>query len=154
MGLNIRFATEADTTACRRFDSTVSPSVIRSKSRSKEVILAFRGEEPIGYLRFEYLWSKIPYIALITVREDSRGRGVGAGMLRFLEAYLRRKGHSRLLSSSQADEPRPQRWHRQMGFEECGMVSGLNEGGVGEVFFGKSLRNRPFPWKGTARSSL
>ena len=44
-----------------------------------------------------------------------------------------------LYSSSQADEPEAQAWHRRMGFEECGIVSGINEGGIGEVFFRRPL---------------
>ena len=43
------------------------------------------------------------------------------------------------MSSSQADEPEPQTWHRAIGFEECGIISGLNEGGIGEIFFRKKL---------------
>ncbi|MFU8827154.1 MAG: hypothetical protein ACNA70_06650 [Brevefilum sp.] len=30
-------------------------------------------------------------------------------------------------------------WHRHMGFAECGVINGLNQGGVGEVIFRKSL---------------
>jgi hypothetical protein len=30
-------------------------------------------------------------------------------------------------------------WHRHMGFVECGFLAGVNSGGVGEVFFVKSL---------------
>jgi hypothetical protein len=37
------------------------------------------------------------------------------------------------------DESAPQAWHRWMGFEECGFLAGMNEGGVGEVFFRKAL---------------
>jgi len=44
-----------------------------------------------------------------------------------------------LFSSSQANEPEPQAWHRHVGFEECGFIAGINEGGVGEVFFRKVL---------------
>jgi hypothetical protein len=53
---------------------------------------------------------------------------------------LRSAGHSAFLSSSQVDEPNPQAWHRHMGFVECGILAGLNEGGVGELFFRKELR--------------
>jgi len=61
-------------------------------------------------------------------------------MLKFVERKLRKKWHKVLLSSSQANEPYPsQAWHRAMGFEECGIISGINEKGIGEVFFRKSL---------------
>lgn len=45
-----------------------------------------------------------------------------------------------LYSSSQVDEGEPQAWHRHMGFVECGILAGVNEGGVGEVFYQKALR--------------
>jgi len=60
-------------------------------------------------------------------------------LLHFLEEFLRSKGHSVLFSSSQANEPEPQAWYRHMGFEECGFIAGINEEGVGEVFFRKVL---------------
>jgi GNAT superfamily N-acetyltransferase len=92
-----------------------------------------------GYLRLEFLWSTQPYIALIRVVDPYRRRGVGRAMLRYVEGVLRSEGHSCLLSSSQVDEPEPQAWHRHMGFSECGIIHGLNEAGVGELFFRKQL---------------
>ena len=77
--------------------------------------------------------------ALIQVLPEYRRQGVGKALLRFIEAFLRDAGHEALYSSSQADEPEPQAWHRYMGFEECGFIAGINDG-VGEVFFRKSLR--------------
>jgi hypothetical protein len=56
---------------------------------------------------------------------------------------LRGQGCPALYSSSQADEPEAQAWHRRVGFEECGLIAGINRGGVGEVFFRKQLRAAP-----------
>ena len=57
-----------------------------------------------------------------------------------ITAYVRQMPQpSALYSSSQVDEPPPQAWHRHMGFQECGIIAGINEGGVGEVFFRKAL---------------
>lgn len=86
----------------------------------------------------EYLWSLVPYIALIRVIPEGRGKGVGKKLLEFTGSFLREKGHEMIYSSSQADEPEPQKWHRQAGFEECGMIAGINKG-IGEVFFRKRL---------------
>jgi hypothetical protein len=44
-----------------------------------------------------------------------------------------------LYSSSQADEQGPQEWHLHMRFEECGLIAGINNDGVGELFFRKRL---------------
>lgn len=66
-------------------------------------------------------------------------RGVGKALLSYTEEFLREQGHKALYSSSQVDEMEPQAWHRHVGFEECGIIAGINEGGIGEVFFRKPL---------------
>jgi L-amino acid N-acyltransferase YncA len=60
-------------------------------------------------------------------------------LLRFVEQDLRAGGYRALYSSSQADEAAPQAWHRKSGFQECGIIEGINEGGIGEIFFRKDL---------------
>ena len=134
----IRLATIDDLGFVTR-DGHVASKVVSRKIEHQEVLIAERDGAPVGYLRLEYLWSAVPYIALITVVPEHRRCGVGRTMLRFLDDDLRRNGHTHLYSSSQTDEAEPQAWHRHMGFEECGFIAGLKEGGIGEVFFRKSL---------------
>jgi len=115
---------------------------VRRKIEDGAVFIAERSGERVGYLRLEYLWTKLPYIELIRVLEPHRRVGVGRALLAFVEVDAAAGGHAVLYSSSQADEPEPQAWHRRMGFEECGILAGINEGGVGEVFFRKALGRR------------
>ena len=120
-------------------DGYTSRKNILRKVEHEEVFIVERDGTPIGYLRLEFLWSTEPYIGLIRVLEPHRNKGAGSALLNHLEATLRDSGHSVLYSSSQANEPPPQSWHRHMGFQECGIINGINEGGVGEIFFQKSL---------------
>jgi predicted GNAT superfamily acetyltransferase len=137
--ITVRFAVAEDLAWCVTRDHHVSPAIIARKIGVSEVLVAELAGEHAGYLRLEYLWSSVPYIALIGVVEQRRGQGVGRAMLDFLEAHLRGAGYRLLMSSSQVNEPEPQAWHRHMGFEECGILTGINAGGVGEVFFRKAL---------------
>ena len=107
--------------------------------RIEDILIAERNGKRVGYVRFEYLWSIVPYISLIHVLPAYRRQGVGKALLQFIETFLRDAGHEALYSSSQADESEPQAWHRHMGFVECGFIAGINES-VGEVFFRKRLR--------------
>jgi ribosomal protein S18 acetylase RimI-like enzyme len=120
-------------------DGYTSRKNILRKVEQEEVFIVEKNSDPIGYLRLEFLWSTEPYIGLIRVLEPHRNQGAGSAMLAHVEDVLRNSGHSVLYSSSQANEPPPQSWHRHMGFQECGIISGLNEGGVGEIFFRKTL---------------
>ena len=131
----VRFAVPDDVQWCVETDPHIPPDVLRRKIDLGEVILAVAGERTIGCLRLEYLWSSVPYIGVIYVWEDYHRKGVGRALVEFARAFLLERGHSTLYSSSEAGEPGPQAWHRAIGFEECGFLAGINEGGVGEVFF-------------------
>lgn len=135
----VRFAGPEDLEWCVVEDDHVTEQVIRNKIVNDEIIIAELDGQPIGYLRLEYLWSNIPYIGVIFVIELYRHEGIGRKILSFLEDYLQSRGHNQLFSSSQANEPEPQAWHRSVGFVECGIISGLNEGAIGEIFFRKQL---------------
>jgi ribosomal protein S18 acetylase RimI-like enzyme len=137
--ITVRFATGADLAWCTQQDDPPS-AIITRKIDANEVLIAEIDGLPVGFLRVEYLWSALPYIAMIRVLEADRQQGIGRALLAFLESYLRAQGHTVLLSSSQVDEPPPQAWHRHMGFVECGILAGINPGGVGEVFFRKELK--------------
>ncbi|MFW9793309.1 MAG: GNAT family N-acetyltransferase [Candidatus Thorarchaeota archaeon] len=135
----VRFAGPEDLEWCVVEDDHVTEQVIRHKIVQNEIVIAELDGQPIGYLRLEYLWSNIPYIGLVFVIELYRHEGIGNKILAFVEDYLKSRGHDQLYSSSQANEPEPQAWHRSVGFVECGIISGINEGGIGEVFFRKPL---------------
>ncbi|MEO0557787.1 MAG: GNAT family N-acetyltransferase [Bacteroidota bacterium] len=134
----VRAATESDLRFVSQ-DGDLPDPVVRRKVGDGDVYVAFRGGEPVGYLRLEWLWSKLPYIERIFVLRPHRRAGVGRALLAHVEAEAASQGHAVLYSSSQADEAEPQAWHRRVGFEECGLLAGLNEGGIGEVFFRKPL---------------
>ena len=136
--VSIRFANPDDLNFVRQ-DGHLPAATARRKIEWREVIVAEISGGLVGYVRLEYFWSAVPYIALIHVLPEHRRRGVGKALLAYTEAHLRAEGHKALYSSSQADEAEPQAWHRHVGFEECGLIAGINEGGVGEVFFRKML---------------
>jgi GNAT superfamily N-acetyltransferase len=137
-GLRVRFAARDDLDFVSQ-DQFMPGQIVARKIEAREVLLAELDGRPVGYLRLEYLWSLVPYISLIVVREGYRRQGVGKALLGFCLAYLAQDGHPWLYSSSQADEPEPQAWHRHMGFQDCGLIAGINAGGVSELFFRKAI---------------
>lgn len=135
----VRFAGPEDLGWCVAEDDHVTEQVIRHKIVNDEIIIAELDGKPVGYLRIEYLWSAVPYIAMIFVEDDYQKEGIGRKVLSFLEDYLRSRGHDRLFSSSTVNEPEAQAWHRAVGFVESGIINELNDDGIGEIFFRKSL---------------
>ena len=137
--IEVRYADRQDLEFASQDGYVPAPAVLR-KIENREVVVAEREGVRVGYARIEYLWSRLPYLALIRVMPDSRRQGVGRALLGYLEKELHEAGHDILLSSSQADEMEPQTWHRHMGFAGCGRLESINAGGVDELFFRKDLR--------------
>jgi N-acetylglutamate synthase-like GNAT family acetyltransferase len=140
--LCVRFAKAEDIHFVSQ-DGYIPASTVARKIEFNEVIVAEKNGKPVGYLRLEYLWSIVPYIALITILPTHQRQGAGKAMLDFTAAYLAENGHEWLYSSSQADEAEPQAWHRRMGFQDCGILIGINEGGISEIFFRKKIELAP-----------
>jgi len=109
------------------------------KIGENEIFLLTVDGQPAGYLSIEYLWSSIPFIDMLWISEPHQEKGYSRDLLGFVEDYLREIGYETLYSSSQEDEAEPQAWHQHMGFMDCGVINGINEGGIGEIFFRKPL---------------
>ena len=139
MNFKIRFANINDLESCVELDLHKNIDTIKNKISMKEVIVAEVNNEVIGCLKIEYIWTHLPFISYIVIRKEFRSYGVGKSMLTFLEQYLKENGQSTLLSSTMTDAVNPQKWHLKMGFIECGMLCGINDDGVGEIFFKKAL---------------
>lgn len=142
MAVAVRRAVAADLPFVGQ-DGYLPGPALRQKVARGDVVVAERDGACVGYLRLEWLWSRLPYVELIRVLPGHRRGGVGRALLAHVAAALAADGHGALYSSSQADEPEPQAWHRHVGFEECGFLAGVNDGGVGEVFFRMPIRQAP-----------
>ncbi len=89
----------------------------------------------IGLLRYELLWTTVPFMSLIEIEAEHRGRGYSRLLLSFLTEHLKAQGYVALLSSSQTDEPGPQRWHLHMGFRSNGIIENVMDEGIGELVY-------------------
>jgi len=141
VAITVRLAAIADFDFVAQ-DGYLPSAVVRRKIDAQEVLIAHANQEPLGYARFEYIWSRVPYLTLVWVVPDHRRGGVGRALLSFLESYLQRLGYAALWSSSTATETEPQEWHLRMGFTPAGRLEGLNANGLTEVFFRKPLTGR------------
>ncbi len=91
--------------------------------------------EPCGIARLDWVWELIPYLGYIGIEPAHRGFGYSRLLLDAVVEHARASGQPRLFSSSTADEPEPQAWHRHVGFRDAGRIRELNDFGEDEVFF-------------------
>ena len=112
-------------------DGYITAKILKSKIEAQlalnpdcieDMVIAEWNGKRVGYVRLEYLWSIVPYIALIRVLPEYRRQGVGKALLRFIETFLfatQVTRHSTV--HRKRTSPEPQAWHRHVGFVECGV---------------------------------
>jgi ribosomal protein S18 acetylase RimI-like enzyme len=124
---------------CRRWDQFNRDQVLREKIERGFIYLAYFDSDCLGYLRWDFFWNRLPYLCLIVVKKEQRGRGVGQQLLTKWMEDLKQKEYKFCLSSSQENEPPAVEWHLKQGFREIGRLATLNDDGSVEIFLRKEL---------------
>lgn len=75
----------------------------------------------MGVLSFTILWDNLPFLNLIFVKEEFRGKGIGSKAILAWEEKMRNKGYGMILISTQVDET-AQHLYRKLGYIECGSL--------------------------------
>ena len=139
--VSVREAAEADLAWCLSTDGHLDEATLLSKIRAREILVADSDGAPAGLLRFDLMWSAVPFLAQLRVLEPYRRRGVGQALLRAVEERARSRGAIAVLSSIAlgSDRTAALGWHEAMGFERFGDVDGMFPGEQTEAFFVKIL---------------
>jgi ribosomal protein S18 acetylase RimI-like enzyme len=103
-----------------------------------ELFVAHDRGERVGFvLVAPYGFASSPYLASIAVAPQSRGRGIGAELLRFTERHFLARGHVFLLVSSFNDPA--ERLYRRHGYERIGELQDYIVAGASEIILHKRL---------------
>lgn len=120
-GPTVRPATDADLPFLTRHDRHVAPAVLREVVAQGRVLVVDDGEGPAGLLRWNLFWDELPFMNLLFVVGDRRGRGLGTALVRAWESAAEQAGHPAVLTSTQADE-QAQHFYRRLGYRDCGAL--------------------------------
>lgn len=135
MSAAVRLAQETDIPALQQLDPWPKEHIWRQKIAGGEVMVLELDGSVVGLMRYDLLWTTVPFLGLIEIEAAHRGKGYSRMMLEFLKAHLREQGYVAPLSSSQTDEPEPQRWHLHMSFSSNGIIENIMDEGVGELVY-------------------
>jgi GNAT superfamily N-acetyltransferase len=134
--VTVEFAGEGDLSWLCEHDREPGRDVLRGKIARGEILVARGGGDTVGWLRFSFFWDVIPFMSMLFILEPHRGRGIGTRLVGFFEREMKRRGFTRVMTSSQSDE-RGQHLYRKLGYRDAGAL--LLPGEPLEVFFLKSL---------------
>ena len=132
----IRFADFRDFAVLKEHDRHISEHELRSSIRAGRVLVMYRDDNFVGWLRFGLFWDNIPFMNMLYILDGYRGKGNGTELVSFWEREMAKENYGRVLTSTQSNET-AQFFYRKIGYTDCGTLLLPNE--PPEIFFIKDL---------------
>lgn len=132
----IRFADLRDFELIAARDKWIAADILSEKLSRGEVLAAFVGNRFAGWLRYGLFWDSIPFVNMLRVEEEMRGKGIGKALTLRFEEEMRSRGAKTVMTSSAQNEY-AQHFYLKLGYRAVGGFAPENE--PYELLFAKEL---------------
>lgn len=119
--MEIRYAETSDIEMISEYDGHISEDELKNAIAMKRIILLFIDGEFEGWLRFNLFWDNIPFMNMLYISEEQRGKGYGRKLVEFWEQEMAKQGYRFVLTSTQSDEE-AQFFYRKLGYSDRGAL--------------------------------
>lgn len=117
----IRFAEKRDIGMLYAFDRHISAGELENCITLQRVIIKEFNDTIVGWLRFGMFWDNIPFMNMLYIIDDERGKGYGTALCEFWEHEMRTCGFNSVLTSTLSNE-QAQFFYRNRGYKDCGSL--------------------------------
>ena len=131
----IRYADERDFDILKKYDVHIKESELKKSIDANKILVMF-SDGFIGWLRYNLFWDSIPFMNMLYLLEDYRGKGYGTQLVDFWEKEMRSRQYKTVMTSTQSNE-QAQFFYRRNGYADCGALLLSNE--PLEIILSKSL---------------
>ena len=111
-----------------------------SKINDKKCYILHFDNKVIGLMRYNFFWDFIPFLTLIYLEEQYRGKGFGAKALKHWEDEMRASGHKLVMLSTRIDIE-SHHFYRKLSYYDMGSIAmdRTPYKQALEIFMGKNL---------------
>lgn len=102
--INIRFAEISDAEKIAEYDKHISLKELESIIKLKRVYLAERNNKFAGWLRYNLFWDNTPFMNMIYILEEYRGKESGRKLVEVWETGMKKLGYNIVMTSSSSEE--------------------------------------------------
>ncbi len=122
----IRYANENDIEIISKYDEHISKEELINIIKLKRVIVMYEGDKFIGWLRYNLFWDNTPFMNMLYLLDNERGKGKGSQLVEFWENEMKQKRYEYVLTSTQSNEE-AQFFYRKLGYADNGALILPNE---------------------------
>ncbi len=117
--MEIRLARMEDLPGIGCYDCHIPRERIEECIGGHKIHVLLDGGEVVGILRFSLFWQTIPFLDLLYLDEDYRGRGLGSRMMAHWENAMKEMGYAHAMLSTQEDET-AKFFYEKLGYRRVG----------------------------------
>ena len=122
----IRYANENDIETISKYDKHISKEELKKIIGLQRIIVMYEDNVFIGWLRYNLFWDNIPFMNMLFLLDDERGKGKGTQLVTFWEKEMKNKKYDFVLTSTQSNEE-AQFFYRKLGYIDSGSLLLPNE---------------------------
>lgn len=122
----IRYANENDIEIISKYDKHISKEELANIIKIKRVIVMYEDDKFVGWLRYNLFWDNTPFMNMLYLLDNERGKGNGSRLVIFWENEMKQKNYEFVLTSTQSNEE-AQFFYRKIGYVDSGALLLPNE---------------------------
>ena len=122
----IRYANENDIEIISKYDKHISKEELANIIKLKRVIVMYEDDKFVGWLRYNLFWDNTPFMNILYLLDNERGKANGSRLVIFWENEMKQKNYEFVLTSTQSNEE-AQFFYRKIGYVDSGALLLPNE---------------------------
>ena len=122
----IRYASDKDFPTLKNHDKHIDEAELINSIKKKRILIMFDNNIFIGWLRFNLFWDNTPFMNMLFIIEEYRGKGNGRKLISYWEKEMREHKYKIVMTSTRSDE-QAQFFYRENGYSDCGSLLLPNE---------------------------
>ena len=117
--MEIRLAEPGDKPQVLKYDSHIHHDRVEECIRNQQVYVLCEEKKIVGVLRYSLFWQSIPFLDLLYIDENYRGKGFGRQMMDRWEEAMGRMAYKYVMLSTQEDET-AKFFYEKLGYRRIG----------------------------------
>lgn len=117
--MNIQLASIDDLETISSCDKHITKEELINSINLNRVYIVKDKSRFCGWLRYNLFWDNIPFMNLLYLLEEDRGKGYGRQLVEYWENNMKQIGYSVVMTSTQSDET-AQHFYMKLGYKAIG----------------------------------
>lgn len=115
----VRTADAADIDLLAALDRHISRCELKNIIRLGRVLIIQSDGTFAGWLRYGLFWDNTPFMNMLYIMEEYRGKGLGRALVAYWEQKMAECGYSKVMTSTASDEY-AQHFYNKLGYKTVG----------------------------------